>query len=201
MLSKIKTVRKLWHFRCKLETELHPLLPSCVLNTSLCQHSDHQMFYSSTTFVVWTKLGLNCQTACFVVFSWIFGCFWDKFQQIMQLLLQNCQLETPRLVIVEFLKPFYARKFSTCKKNSKLLSFANIWVILRKPSTISMTIFWKTWFGLSFIISNFSKFLIYRNFPIWKFTENIGNRRKLPNFRLLADNFRPFSNRSLQIFL
>ena len=62
-------------------------------------------------------------------------------------------------------------------------------------------IFLNTCFGPSFMISNFSKLLYYRLFQSQKITENIRNRVKFPNLQLFAVNFKPFSERSLQIFL
>ena len=99
ILSKIKKVRKLWHLCCKLG-ELHAHFShNCVLNTLLFKRWGHWNFSSLKTFMAWTKMGLVCQTLCFFVVSWIFGCFWE-----------NCLLEIPGVVSVECLKPFYARK-------------------------------------------------------------------------------------------
>ena len=110
ILSKIKKVRKLWHLCCEFG-ELHVHFShNFVLNTLLFKRWGHWNFSSLKTFMAWTKMGLVCQTLCFFVVSWIFGCFWDQFQQKMQLSLENCLLEIPGLVSVECLKPFYARK-------------------------------------------------------------------------------------------
>ena len=110
MLSKIKKVRKLRHFCCKLN-ELHPTfflqlrLEYLIISTL---RSLEVLFFNN-----FRDLNKNWdlfvkQRTCFVV-SRIFG-FLRPIPTKKQLFLETCLLEIPVLVIVEFFKPLYARK-------------------------------------------------------------------------------------------
>ena len=128
-------------------------------------------------------MGLVFQTTCFFVVSRIFVCK-------MQLLLLNCRLERPILVIVEFLEHFLQggsskaqklyRKLPKVVKDPKNSPFFQYLGHFEEPLDHNIGIFFeKTCFEPSSMLWSFEKLLVRQKFPISKkLTKNDANFSK-----------------------
>ena len=118
-MSKINKVRKLWHLCCNLD-DFHTTF--CYPIALWIPYWFNALVIGSSTLqkLSWfeQKVGFVFQVTRFFVVPWFFGCFWGQFHLKMQLFLQNCLLELPGLVNVEYFKPFNARMvLKICTEN------------------------------------------------------------------------------------
>ena len=117
------------------------------------------------------KVGLVCQTTCFCVVSWILGLFEansNKNAVIFSTLPTGDTRINFRVLKTTLCIQKMNKKLPNNVKKTKYAQFSNIWVTLRKLSTLNKSFFSKTCFRPGYIISSFSKLLFYRNFPISK---------------------------------